>query len=189
MGEELEAPLAHWIRDKKKELDLWTFHINPSVISYIVIHHSLTADGKTVNWDAIRKYHIETNKWLDIGYHFGVENVQDDYQVMLGRNLDKRGAHVGDGGFNRMSIGICVVGNWDKATPPDRQWILTLLLVKRLISYFGSKGIIVPPENIIGHREAQALAEVPVYSRKSCPGNMFDMDRFRKELVTDERIA
>lgn len=198
--------LELWLEEKKKELDAYPFHSNPSRVSYIVMHHSFSKDGKERNWDAIRKYHMsyryngmtvspevakvlhEQGKtvempWVDIGYHFGIELVGNDYQIVNGRQLDKRGAHVGQGGFNRMSIGICMVGNFDERTPPDRQWILGLLLVKRLTDYLATKAMVIKNENVIGHREAQALAGVPLIDRKSCPGKMFDMNLFRKDLA------
>lgn len=201
-----EEPLSAWIRAKQKEIDDWKFNENPSIISYIIIHHSLTDDGPTVDWNGIRAFHtswrfggnsIPEQKardlqslgmrvippWKDIGYHFGVERVKDDYQIMLGRELNVRGAHVGDGNFNIKSIGICLVGNFDKAQPPEKQFLLGQLLVKRLIEYFGTKGINVPVENVIGHWEAQKIAGVPEVGRKSCPGRLFDMDKFRAGLV------
>jgi hypothetical protein len=46
---------------------------------YIVIHHSLTPDNQTVSWNAIRRYHIDVNKWADIGYHYGIENINGAY--------------------------------------------------------------------------------------------------------------
>jgi hypothetical protein len=201
-----EEPLAPWARDKKKDLETWPLATNPSIISYIVIHHSLTADGATVNWDAIRKFHTSWRfsgesvseqraaelkgrgmhveaPWKDVGYHFGVENVKDDYLVMQGRPLDMRGAHVGDGGFNQKSIGICLVGNFDKTLPPEKQWLLSLLLVARLQAHYAAKKIVIPNKNVIGHREAQALAGVKEIGRKSCPGNLFDMDKFSEDLT------
>lgn len=201
-----DEPLASWARDKKKDLEGWGFASNPSLISYIVIHHSLTQDGKTVEWNGIRHFHtswrfggdiITEQKarelqnqglhveapWRDIGYHFGVEQVKDDYQVMLGRPLDMRGAHVGDGSFNNKSIGICLVGNFDKAEPSDKQWLLGLLLVRRLQDFYATKKIVIPSANVIGHREAQAMAGLPEVARKSCPGHMFDMGKFREDLT------
>ena len=202
---EMDEPLASWVRTKQKELDDWKFVNNPSLISHIVIHHSLTDDGATVNWNAIRAYHtswrfggesINEQKarelqskgmrveapWRDVGYHFGVEKVKEDFQIMLGRELNVRGAHVGDGGFNTKSIGICVVGNFDKYEPPEKQFKLTQLLVKQLISYYATHGMNIPINNVIGHREAQQMAGVPEVGRKSCPGYLFDMVLFRKGL-------
>ena len=145
--------------------------------SYIIVHHSLTPDGSSKNWDAIKRYHIETNGWSDIGYHYGVERVGNNYAVFLGRSETAQGAHCKDGGMNTKSLGVCLVGNFDSAPPPREQWELALNLVKVLTEKHN-----IPRENVLGHREAQALAGVPPDGRKSCPGNAFDMDTFRNKL-------
>jgi N-acetylmuramoyl-L-alanine amidase len=144
---------------------------------FIVLHHSLTKDGETVNWDAIKKYHMETNGWGDIGYHFGVESVAGKYVILRGRPIVQRGAHCADGGMNRQSLGVCMVGNFDLAEPPEAQKHLTQALVSRLLWLYK-----IPVVNVLGHREAQQRAGLPLERRKSCPGNKVDMDRFRQGL-------
>ena len=146
-------------------------------IDYIVVHHSLTKDGAVVDAAAIRKYHMQVNGWSDIGYHFLVEKVNDEFKIVEGRSLLKPGAHCKDGGFNHKSIGVCVVGNWDNEAPPAPQWNLACRLVYKLAQTF-----YVPFNRIIGHREAQALSGVPEWMRKSCPGKAFDMTKFRQDV-------
>jgi N-acetylmuramoyl-L-alanine amidase len=143
---------------------------------FIVIHHSLTKDGDVVDWSAIRRYHKETNGWGDVGYHFGVERVNGEYHVLEGRSMMRQGAHVKN--FNNISLGICMVGNFDKEPVPVEQWNLTLKLVKRLQWFLH-----IPSERVLGHWEAQAHMNVPENQRKSCPGLLCNMDSFREDLT------
>ena len=119
--------------------------------SYVIVHHSLTKDGNAVNWEAIKRYHIDVNKWSDIGYHFGIERVNNEYVVLPGRPLDVSGAHTKDGGFNLTSVGVCVVGNYDLEPPPEHAWWTAIFFVRRVCRYFD-----IPVHNVIGHWEAQA---------------------------------
>lgn len=176
------VPRPTWIEEWRDQLRDWPHVDNPSQgVSHIIIHHSLTEDQGVKDWEGIRKYHIEHNGWDDIGYHFGIEFVEDDFRIFQGRQLDKRGAHVKDGKFNYKSVGICLVGNFDEVEPPENQWKLAIELVKHLIEYYHEHKMDIPIKNVLGHREAQALSGVRF--TKSCPGKMFNMGKFREELA------
>lgn len=120
----------------------------------IIIHHSATKDSGTVSWSAIRRYHKETMGWDDIGYHFGIELVGDQYEILLGRKWDRVGAHTI--GMNDKALGVCVVGNYDTdiATPTLLATLDSLIIL--LQSTFD-----IPSRFIWGHCK---------YAPKSCPG-------------------
>lgn len=128
----------------------------------IVLHHSLTKDSKSVSWNAIRKYHTDTLGWQDIGYNFGIENINGNFEILAGRPLNINGAHTR--GKNRDSIGICFVGNYDLISPPEKMLFIAGKFIKGLCF-----ALEIPHSNIKGHKD---------FSNKSCPGKMFDIDSF-----------
>lgn len=144
---------------------------------HIVIHHSLTDDGENVSWGAIRKYHIEGNGWSDIGYHAGIELIGKDYEVFFGRMPDEVGAHCRELNMNKSGIGICCVGNFDLIKPPIEMVNKLLSLCKYFMRTYH-----IPWQNVLGHREAQAMGGVPSNKRKTCPGTKFDMEAIRRYL-------
>jgi N-acetylmuramoyl-L-alanine amidase len=140
-----------------------------AVKTHIFIHHSLTKDSGTVSWDAIKNYHINVNKWRDIGYHFGIEKIGDTLHILTGRMITEDAAAVKERGANRYGIHICVVGNFDLA-PPDKN---TLLILSRLVGSY-MELLNIPKGNVLGHKDYAPY--------KSCPGTKFDMDAFRRML-------
>lgn len=141
---------------------------------YVVIHHSYSSDDHTTrNWDAIRKYHVQTNRWKDIGYHYGIERVNGSLEVLYGRPLSKDGAHAI--GFNRNGIGICMVGNYNLEPPSEDRLYMLESLVRNLMKDHG-----IAAHNVIGHRETYFLRGVK--QEKTCPGALFCMDTFRSRL-------
>ncbi len=128
-----------------------------------MIHHSATPDGDTFSWGAIRRFHMSDpdHKWADIGYHFGVERVGADFEALVGRPLDRLGAHCPQGSMNQKAIGICVVGNFD-TFQPNRQALIVLRdrLLRPLMRIHN-----IPPANIVFHRDFNPA--------KSCPGLLF----------------
>jgi N-acetyl-anhydromuramyl-L-alanine amidase AmpD len=167
--------------------------------TWIVIHHSLSPDGQTRDWDAIRKYHMSfryqgdiiteqtyeeyknagktaglERPWKDIAYHIGIEEVAGVLAVQKGRPIGAIGAHAL--GFNDCSIGVCVVGNFDKEAPTESRLFLLGSVCRDLQSLYG-----IVWDHVIGHRETFTIRGVPV--EKSCPGAQFDLVKFRERLI------
>lgn len=130
----------------------------------IILHHSLTKDSDTVSWGAIREYHKGLG-WSDIGYHFGLENLRGQIEIVMGRMPDQTGAHCG--GHNTGSIGICFVGNFDVDPVPKSSWDIGVKLCKFLVREYGIK-------DIRGHHDYNP--------GKSCPGKNFNVGQFRREV-------
>jgi N-acetylmuramoyl-L-alanine amidase len=144
--------------------------------THIIIHHSLTADGQVVDWQAIRRWHtgrhpLSPYKWRDIGYHFGVELVGSEYEVLMGRPLTMAGAHTKEQNMNRRGIGICCIGNFDLAPPPREMLAVLILLLGWLCDIFN-----IPTENIMGHHHFAPY--------KTCPGTQFDLEGLRAQAAT-----
>jgi hypothetical protein len=135
----------------------------------IMIHHSLTKDGVVKDWDAIKRYHIETMGWKDIGYHLGIEWVFDHYEYQIGRPLNMPGAHCKENGQNTKTIGICLVGNYDLAPPSKEQLKLLGKLCRELMAAYK-----INIENIRFHRQYATY--------KSCPGTLLSKSDILKAI-------
>ena len=144
--------------------------MNPT---HIILHHSLTADGETVSWQAIRRYHMQELGWLDCGYHYGIELIGKEYEILKGRLDNEAGAHCL--GFNDKAIGICNVGNFDIHAPSDILFNKLARFCRSLMDIYGLKS-----DCVLGHRETYALLGKP--QAKTCPGNFFDMTKFRQMI-------
>lgn len=73
----------------------------------------------------IQDFHMQTRKWDDIGYNFIIGR---DGTVYVGRGWLYAGAHSRD--YNKRSICIAFIGNFNDETPSDE----SLLAAQRLIN-------------------------------------------------------
>lgn len=135
--------------------------------THIVIHHSFTDDSQTVSWKAIERYHRDTNGWRDIGYHYGVERIGDDYYALVGRPEQDDAAAVKEQHMNEKGIHVCCVGNYDSESPPVP--MLECLITRIILPVMSRYNI--PIERIRAHHD------YAIY--KTCPGKKFDMDILR----------
>lgn len=134
----------------------------------IILHHSLTKDNIVLNnTKAIKKYHIDTNGWSDIGYHWILEKIDNMYRWVKGRKETTRGAHCLDRNFD--SIGICIVGDYDKDYLCEEQ--IQMILQKQI-------------ELEIKHDRKLPLELHRTYADyKTCPGSNITLDLFKDDSV------
>lgn len=130
---------------------------------YIVIHHSASEKGSAASID---QYHREVKHWDGLGYHFVIDNGNGgpDGRVEVGPRWrdQKWGAHTGgtpDNEYNNYGIGICLIGDFTGHSPSQAQ----LAALTNLVSYLCKKYDI-PPEHVIGHRDAPN-------AQTECPGD------------------
>lgn len=133
----------------------------------IIIHCSASKDTNLENWESLKRYHINDRKWSDIGYHFGIEKIENEYLYLLGRDLNTMGAHCF--GQNRNSIGICLVGNYDNNSPSKEQYIILARLCKTLMRKYTISLLNIKPHWVYN-------------IHKTCPGRLFNFNDFRKQI-------
>lgn len=127
----------------------------------IILHHTATTAVATV--ESIRKYHVENNGWLDIGYHYLVDF---NGNVFEGRPLDMPGAHAT--GYNKTAIGIAAIGDFELFKMPELQKKGIIKLVTELMAKYN-----ITADNILLHRDVNITA---------CPGENFPADEILSAL-------
>lgn len=144
---------------------------------YIVIHHSA---GNYGNINFLQKVHRErqANDPIDaIPYHFVIGNGNGLEDGEITSDTRKKyniwGAHVSGKNIDRNArgIGICLIGNFEKNLVSEKQYRALVELTKELMDKYS-----IPLENITGH------GNTPGESTK-CPGNMFPMEKFLREIT------
>ena len=139
---------------------------------YIIIHHSATDVGAAKSFD--RGHRRRGFRW-GLGYHFVIDNGTQgtkDGDIEISRRwfYQMDGAHCQAGGMNRRAIGICLVGNFNKESPSEKQLGSLVALIDILRQQYR-----IPLSNIKGHRDVPGAAT-------ECPGKNFPWYRVKREL-------
>ena len=134
---------------------------------YIVIHHSATTRGsvESIHREHRRRRDAAGNNWLGIGYHFVIGNgngMKDGFIEPTFRWKQQiHGAHSGSVPHNGFGIGICLIGNFEKQVPTQKQKAAVTRLLRLLSIHYKLKR-----EQVIGHQKIKPTA---------CPGRLFPM--------------
>lgn len=130
---------------------------------YIIIHHSATRVGTVKGMD---EYHRKKRRMKNgLAYHFVIGNGRGmgNGEVAIGDRWRKQiqGGHLASEPLNRISIGICLVGNFEKDYPSEAQLRSLEALLADLLDRTGLE-----PSAIRTHR---AINNRPT----RCPGRRF----------------
>lgn len=150
-------------------------YIGPPVytkVTHLIVHHSAGTNVSN-NWAgvvaAIFDFHVNTNKWSDVGYNWLIDPNGVIYEGRGGGD-NVRGAHMC--GYNNNSMAACLLGNFEVAQPTDAMVAsLTKLFswkaCKENITPEGSSAIVSHTgfmKHISGHQDGCS----PNYTQ--CPG-------------------
>ncbi|MCB0156445.1 MAG: N-acetylmuramoyl-L-alanine amidase [Anaerolineae bacterium] len=120
-------------------------------VDTIVVHHS----AGSLDVVAIANYHVSSNDWPGIGYHFCIH---PDGRIDQTQRLTTRSYHAG--GHNDHTVGICLLGNFMKEPPTGEALEALDLLLDYLM-----EGELVNADTISPHR---ALVQT------ACPGDTWE---------------
>lgn len=140
---------------------------------YVVLHHSATDEGNAENFD---RYHRVQKKWEHgLAYHFviGNGNGSGNGEIEVGDRWKKQlhGAHTANMDLNRISIGICLVGDFEADNEPTNNQLESLV---SLVSYFSNKYNI-PKSHIVRHSQV-------LQKGTACPGKNFPYTQLINEI-------
>jgi len=120
--------------------------VRPDEINYIVWHVSATEENIDIGFEEIDKMH-RARGWNGCGYHF---IIRINGVLEIGRNLDRRGAHVGSVGHNHDSWGICIIGGNKNGKPANTINESQLRTLEKLTIGLKNKA---PDAEVLGHRD------------------------------------
>jgi len=138
---------------------------------FIIIHHSASTRGNAASFD---KAHRERG-WDELGYHFVIGNgsLSGNGEIEVGPRWTKQkyGAHCGvrdHPEYNRVGIGICLVGHFNESKPSEAQMESLAQLVRWLMARYD-----IPKSRVLGHGMLKAT---------DCPGKKFDYNDLYRRL-------
>lgn len=144
----------------------WSWVRDLSLVKYLAIHHSAGPDSQTPV--EIANYHINSNGWGGIGYHFLVDKNGMVYYV---GDISTARANVAN--LNDAVIGICLIGNFTQGqVPTDLQLDSTRKLCDFFINSYPDLSNIDSWDKVAGHKDLPGQAT-------TCPGDNWPLWRVK----------
>jgi LysM repeat protein len=136
--------------------------------SHIVVHHSGTPADRAIN--IARVHREERHMENGLAYHFVIENGTrgtKNGDIFIGDRWKKQlqGGHMKSWAHNQIAIGICLIGNFEKSRPKEKQ----MEQLEDLLSYLHDK-VGIPAKNITTHTLMHP-------NHTLCPGKYFPTKR------------
>lgn len=130
---------------------------------YIVIHHSASESGSAASMDNYHRFKRRMENGL--AYHFVIGNGRGmrDGEIAIGDRWRRqiKGGHLASDRLNEISIGICLVGNFENSRPTPQQLKSLYALVNYLETRCQTKPDAVKLHSQINTRPTK------------CPGRLF----------------
>lgn len=139
---------------------------------YIVVHHSASKSGSLQGMDM---YHRQKRKMENgLAYHFviGNGNGMPDGKIEVGNRWKRqiKGGHLASDDLNHVSIGICLVGNFEVDRPTAAQ----MKSLYALVSYL-SRRCNIPKSAVRTHKQINTKPT-------ACPGKRFPTETLINNL-------
>lgn len=174
IGQKLKIPEPKYYSDKDP-LKHIKYHnskikVSRNKWSHIIAHHSATERGNASIFDDM---HHKRGMKNGLAYHFVIGNGTDskDGQIEMGSRWIKQidGGHVKNQYINKVGIGICLVGNFEKRKPTQSQ-------IKSLIALTNwlSREILRRKIRFLGHKQIKN-------ERTLCPGKYFPLNSLNRK--------
>jgi len=146
--------------------------ITPGKWKHVVIHHSGTYMGTVKGMD--RFHREERHMENGLAYHFVIGNGQGmgDGEIAVGHRWTEQldGGHLRSDELNAVSIGICLVGDFEHARPTAAQMDSLRALTRDLLDRCKLGAV-----SVCTHQQIN-----PLYTR--CPGRHFPTQAFLAEF-------
>lgn len=151
----------------------WSWIRSLPQVKYLAIHHSAGPDTQTPN--DIANFHINSNGWGGIGYHFLISK---DGVVYYVGDISTARANVAN--LNDQVIGICLVGNFTSGKEPTEAQIDSAhKLCEFFISHYPDLVNVLSWDSVLGHKDLPGQAT-------TCPGD--NWPQWRPRIISGEDV-